>query len=410
MRLVYGATKQIFKKAMELSVKQKTGHRMEAAIIRNIHHDRKLRMECEALQKAKQKVESDMRHIVHKKQRHSTGQEPFAMKPISNELTKKTTAVERRITHSNSSPQLKRVGPKLRTLSDSALTGAGMNSTEQVQKIRKEEVTSISKINGDAKTVPDYEKRFLNMLKSSNGEQKCVDSGVENVTKAREGNWHTARSKLQRTSSNGKGTELKCNIAEIACSICSERIVEAADVPVETQTRSNHGQQRKGAVDYSWNLAKMNECNKRRCSGVSGVVNYRCHTLESNGPALKRESSQMDLKKNQEKYGIASTLQPNWKDSELRRGSMPISVSDLSKSTAIGNLGDKNKDLDLDEIGRVRTQSDGYLSRLRLDGFSDDRIKEYRQKISNPLITKEGEIYCQEGCFITKLKKRSTRR
>lgn len=327
-----------------------------------------MKLEFDALQKAKKRVENDIKSISHKRQRFSTSQEP--------EATNAKTVVSKRILpRHNSSPQPLRDPSQFRAHSDSAITFS-MRNMEAFKASRDERL--LSQVKKDVKC-PDYEQRFLNMLEANDsGKHNNVNNSSSSKNKKRNvPNIRQLRCEQRFISDH------RISVGEIACSICNGGIGEGAGMPMENVNRSGHAfdsQMVHGAVDYSWNLAKLDQETRSKC-GVAEDGRVKSNLMT--------------------RFGMATPVLPREKNKrETNDGSMPLKAEDAipnkASGMAIGALNCSERD-------EILTSHNQTISTLRLDGMSDDRIDEYWRKISIPNICRDGEIFFQKGCFITKL-------
>ena len=374
----------------ETPVKQKVGHRLQAAILRNIHHERKLKLECEALQKAKKTVEHDIRQIEQKlqrTQRNPTGHDFHLKHSIKNQSNGKKVILERSPPSSKANQQLPKVKGSF------ALTGTTEGGSHLPAKLKE-----------DADTVPAYGQRFLNMLGSSH---------VDYV--AGRGAFARSFSKEQSDEYISEDGDTYGFIDGMTFSSGDEGFNVTVEAAADTLMVYHDNKLSQEVAGYSRHLVKMDHIAKRRSSGTDdmervitdSIVNMKISSLR--GSERKHEKSQ--AVKYEDHYDLTSKGKQKLRDNGLRRGSQPNCSTDSSArepSVDVKDSDNRGEELGLSSYakGERSSKSDGDLKRLALDGFSADSVEKYWQKISNPTISKKGEMYDQTGCFITTLKKK----
>ena len=388
----------------ESPVKQKAGHRLQAAILRNIHHERQLKMECEALQKARKTVEHDIRKIEQKLQRvqrHPASQEHGAKTSVSGQLNGKKLVIDR----SHPGSRAENTPSKLRALAGGVVQPRNTDGDSRLSVKFKE----------DNKTFPAYEQRFLNMLDSSQVEKSGVESANSTPKMER-------RSLFFRTLSNGQNEPDDCiqkergidgNIGEVMSPSESEITLGNIETIGEKHKLLHDEKHTEDVAGYSRHLIKMDHIVKRRQSGPDGmeraISESLAHLSGSNLVGSDMIYEKRRLTKHLEPISATRAMKQEMRGNE-RRNSQPISGE---KTLAVrSDFNVNNMDVHVDDVSlgslkmpKKPSKSEGDLKRLSLHGVSANSIEEYRLKISKPTISKAGDVYDQKGCFITNLRK-----
>ena len=388
----------------ESPVKQKAGHRLQAAILRNIHHERKLKMECEALQKARKTVEHDIRQIEQKlqrAQRYPTSQEHSAKTSASGQLNGKKLVLDR----AHPSSRAEQTPSKVRALPGGVAQSRNTDGDSRLSVKFKE----------DSKTFPAYEQRFLNMLDGSQVEKSGVESANSTPKMER-------RSLFFRTLSNGQNEPDDCVPKERGIDGSKWEAISPSESEMALGNTETIGERHKllhdekhteGVAGYSRHLVKMDHIVKRRQSGPDeterAISESLGHLSGSNLSGTDTIYEKPRLTKYQEPISVTSALKQEWRDNE-KRNSQPISGERISTVSSHLNVNKTNVHGVEDSLGSFKMPkkpsiSKGDLKRLSLNGVSANSIVEYRLKISKPTISKAGDEYDQTGCFITNLRK-----
>lgn len=387
-------------RAVDSPAKHKAGHRLQAAILRNIHHERKLRLECEALQKAKKTVANDLRQIeqkLHKVQRHPTCHDIHGNNHVSCQLNGKKPMVER----SHSTSKADQPLHKIKTFPGSNSACRNSEGDSRLSVRFKEDVEAI----------PSYGQRFLNMLEGLYDEKNSVNLFADSPKMESRGRGMLRRSfSMEQTDDwNAKERGVKGTTGEIAFSNRNERVVGNTNAAAERQIL--HDDKLKQEVSgFSRHLVKMDHLTKRRSSGTDdmekAITDSIVHLGASGFSGSEMRYARSQATKYQEHYGWTGSMKQKWRGCERRRGSQPICAAEaLAMEFGMDHI-HPGEDRSFGSFEVLRKQSsEGDLKSLIADGVSADSVEEFLKKIRKPTITKDGEMYDQAGCFITTVKK-----
>lgn len=379
--------------------KQKSGVRIKGAIIRNLQHDRKLKQECDALQKAKRRIENDMKNIMHEKQRHSIVQAHLGLRGMNDGYWGRVG--HRGLTHTNSTPQLRRMSCLSRALTESATSSNGfcVHANEQSKPNKTVSLLNVGKDElAPGTSYPYYEQRFLKMLENSQRVTNPISNGSGTVETAlpetdcdknvsNEVSIRNHQSNIRPPVDEGtkpRNSDLRLD-GDKTCSICDGEVIDKVEVPIEKRLHAaNNGQQVYGAVDYSWNLTRLDQAAKNRCNSVDNhchVENGRPRTTDI---GIQKASGDAKLTLSREKA-----------QRETRRVSLAV----------LGTFTGKSRTFSMSNMAGLRSSALFNSCRFGLDDIDDD-CETHCSGESTPKTSKRGDLFYQDGCFITEVRRR----